>query len=407
MKILQRMALATVMLTLQAAAISAKPASDRLPATCCRTTEDSAAIAPMPADSASAPRRKGLISRFLAYFNDANKNKKKKRFDFSVIGGPHYASDTKLGLGLVAEGLYHSSLADSLSMPSHVALFGDVSTVGFYMLGIRGTHIAPRDRYRLIYTLYFYDFPSKFWGIGFDKGDDDSNESKLKDWQAEVKTSWLWRLTEGLYLGPTVAFDYTRARDIERIELLNGMRTETWNVGAGFTFQYDTRDVMTYPHKGVYLNLMQIFRPRFLGNKCAFSSTSFQADGYIRLWKGAVIAGDFRTEMNFGHPSWSMMAELGGSYSMRGYYEGRYRDKHKIEAQIELRQHIWKRNSLTAWVGAGNVFDKFSNLRMAHTLPNYGIGYRWEFKKNVNVRLDYGFGKKGQSTFLFNINEAF
>lgn len=102
-----------------------------------------------------------------------------------------------------------------------------------------------------------------------------------------------------------------------------------------------------------------------------------------------------------------MMAELGGSYSMRGYYEGRYRDKHKIEAQIELRQHIWKRNSLTAWIGAGNVFDKFSNLRMAHTLPNYGIGYRWEFKKNVNVRLDYGFGKKGQSTFLFNINEAF
>jgi len=25
----------------------------------------------------------------------------------------------------------------------------------------------------------------------------------------------------------------------------------------------------------------------------------------------------------------------------------------------------------------------------------------------VNVRLDYGFGKSGQSGFLFNINEAF
>ena len=36
-----------------------------------------------------------------------------------------------------------------------------------------------------------------------------------------------------------------------------------------------------------------------------------------------------------------------------------------------------------------------------------GIGYRWEFKKNVNVRLDYGFGKNGQSGFIFNINEAF
>ena len=32
---------------------------------------------------------------------------------------------------------------------------------------------------------------------------------------------------------------------------------------------------------------------------------------------------------NFGNPSWAMMALLGNSYSMRGYYEGRYRDKHK------------------------------------------------------------------------------
>ena len=46
--------------------------------------------------------KKSWMTRFLDYFNDANKNKKHKRFDFSVIGGPHYASDTKFGLGMVA-----------------------------------------------------------------------------------------------------------------------------------------------------------------------------------------------------------------------------------------------------------------------------------------------------------------
>ena len=44
---------------------------------------------------------------------------------------------------------------------------------------------------------------------------------------------------------------------------------------------------------------------------------------------------------------------------------------------------------------------------MDRILPNFGIGYRWEFKKDVNVRLDYGFGKNGQKGFIFNINEAF
>ena len=275
------------------------------------------------------------------------------------------------------------------------------------MLGIRGTHIAPQDKYRLDYTVYFYDFPCHFWGMGYDMGDNDANKSDMKRWEAQAKASWLWRLTDGLYLGPTVAVDYVKGKDIERPELLAGMDSRTWNLGVGFSLVYDTRDVLTNPHKGVFLNLMQLFRPGFLGNDYAFVTTDLRTDGYLRLWKGAIVAGDFRSQLNFGHPSWGMMALLGNSYSMRGYYEGRYRDKHKMEAQIELRQHVWKRNGIVAWIGAGTVFHDFSQMSFSHILPNYGLGYRWEFKKNVNVRLDYGFGRGGQSGFLFNINEAF
>lgn len=53
-------------------------------------------------------KKRSLMTRFLDYFNDANKEKKNRRFDFSIIGGPHYSTDTKLGLGLVAAGLYLS-----------------------------------------------------------------------------------------------------------------------------------------------------------------------------------------------------------------------------------------------------------------------------------------------------------
>ncbi len=352
-------------------------------------------------------KKKSLLTRFLDYFNDANKNKEHKKFDFSIIGGPHYSTDTKLGIGLVAAGLYHANANDTLLPPSNVSLFGDVSTVGFYMLGIRGTHIFPQDKYRADYTIYFYSFPCKFWGMGYDMGDDDSNKSDMKRWQARFKASFLFHLGDNLYLGPMVSYDYVIGRRIERPELLNGMDLHTWNIGAGFSAVYDTRDVLTYPHRGFYINLSQCFRPRFMGNDYAFSTTELQVDAYQRVWKGAILAEDFRTMLNFGNPSWGMMALLGNSNSMRGYYEGRYRDKHKMEAQVELRQHVWKRNSLTTWVGAGTVFHKFSEMRSRHILPNFGIGYRWEFKKNVNVRLDYGFGKAGQTGFLFSINEAF
>lgn len=352
-------------------------------------------------------KKKSLLTRFLDYFNDANKNKEHKKFDFSIIGGPHYSTDTKLGIGLVAAGLYRANANDTLLPPSNVSLFGDVSTVGFYMLGIRGTHIFPQDKYRADYTIYFYSFPCKFWGMGYDMGDDDSNKSDMKRWQARFKASFLFHMGDNLYLGPMVSYDYVIGRRIDRPELLNGMDQHTWNIGAGFSAVYDTRDVLTYPHRGFYINLSQCFRPRFMGNDYAFSTTELQVDAYQRVWKGAILAEDFRTMLNFGNPSWGMMALLGNSNSMRGYYEGRYRDKHKMEAQVELRQHVWKRNSLTTWVGAGTVFHKFSEMRSRHILPNFGIGYRWEFKKNVNVRLDYGFGKAGQTGFLFSINEAF
>lgn len=350
---------------------------------------------------------KSWVNRILDYFNDSNKNKKHKRFDFSVIGGPHYASDTKFGLGLVAAGLYRTDPNDSILPPSNASLYGDVSSVGFYMLGVRGNHIAPKGRYRIDYHLYFYSFPSDFWGIGYEMGDNDANKSDMKRWQAQAEVSFLFRVADNFYIGPMASYDYVIGKHIERPELLQGMDQHTWNVGAGVSLVYDNRDNLTNPHRGIFLNINQMFRPGFMGNDYAFSTTAFRFDAYQRLGKGTVLAEDIGANLNFGNPSWGMMAELGGTHSMRGYYEGRYRDKHSLEATVELRQHVWKRNGIVVWVGAGTIFPKFSALRSKQILPNAGVGYRWEFKKNVNVRLDYGFGKSGQSGFLFNINEAF
>ena len=377
-------------------------------------TLSSYASEPISSDSLSSEKvdtaqqvKKSWMTRFLDYFNDANKNKQHKRFDFSVIGGPHYASDTKFGLGMVAAGLYRTDPNDSILPPSNVSLFGDVSSVGFYMLGVRGNHIAPAGRYRIDYHLYFYSFPSDFWGIGYEMGDNDDNKSDMKRWQAQAEASFLLRVADNFYVGPMAAYDYVIGKQIERPELLQGMDKHIWNVGAGVSLVYDNRDNLTNPHRGIYLNLKQMFRPKFMGNDYAFSTTHFRFDAYQQLGKGTILAEDFGANLNFGNPSWGMMAELGGTSSMRGYYEGRYRDKHSLEATVELRQHVWKRNGIVVWAGAGTVFPKFSSLRSRQILPNAGVGYRWEFKKNVNVRLDYGFGKSGQSGFLFNINEAF
>lgn len=349
----------------------------------------------------------GLFTRIINYFGDANKDKPEKKFDVSVIGGPYYSSDMKLGLGLVGAGLYRMSGCDKSMQPSNVSLFGSVSTVGFYMLGIRGNNLFPEDRYRLNYTMSFYSYPSYYWGIGYDNGNRNSNKSKIDRFQARMKVEFLINLWENFYFGPCVMWDYAKAKDVDASEryLFDGMSLTQRNYGVGASIQYDTRDFMNNASRGVYLYLAQSFRPDWLGNDMSFSTTEFIARAYKSAWKDAVIAGELKGVFNFGNPSWALMAELGGSNAMRGYYEGRYRDKHCLSAQVELRQHVWHRSGVTVWLGAGNVFHNMRTFKKI--LPNCGVGYRWEFKKRVNVRFDLGFGKSGQNGFMFNINEAF
>ena len=90
----------------------------------------------------------------------------------------------------------------------------------------------------------------------------------------------------------------------------------------------------------------------------------------------------------------------------RGYFYGQYRDNNVMETQLEFRQRLIWRLGLVAWVGGINIFHDFNSINMKQTLPTYGFGVRWEFKPRVNVRVDWGFTKTGNS-IVFNIGEAF
>ena len=352
------------------------------------------------------PRKTNVFQKVVEYFNNSNKPKPNKKFDFGIIGGPHYSSTTKLGIGVVASGTYRMR-RDSVTRLSNVSLYGDATTSGFLLIGLRGNNIFPENRYRIDYDFFLYTFPSDFWGIGYANGNDNANKSTYDRLETIIRIDWLARFHKYLYGGISTGFNWVKASDFTNPQLLNGESHEVTSASLGVTLIYDSRDFIPNAAKGLYVRVNQRYYPRIIGNKNVFAHTDFTFDSYHRLWQGAILAFDLHSEFNYGDVPWNMLASLGGSSRMRGYYEGRYRDKNLIEAQIELRQHIWRRNGIVVWVGAGNVFPSFSHFRWNETLPNYGIGYRWEFKDRVNLRLDYGFGKKGQSGFIFNINEAF
>ena len=368
---------------------------------------DCDSVASLATDS-TQPRR-GVMKRLYDYFRNSNKPKPQKRIDFGVLPGPHYSATTGLGLGIMATATYSTDRLDKALPRSNASIFTDMTTKGFFLVGVLGNHIWPKERYRLDYKLTLSTFSTQFWGIGYEMADVDANETNYRRNRVNAMARFMFRIAPKTYFGPLINYRYMQAKDIAagREHLWQGqaLRINAKTVGVSFT--YDSRDYITNASRGLFMQIDQTFTPRFLANgRNNFSTTEATLAKYIKVWKGGVLAGELHGQFNYGHTPWALLSEVGSNNRMRGYYEGRYRDKQLVEGQVELRQNIRKRHGVALWVAAANVAPKVSEMAFRKTLPNAGIGYRWEFKHKVNVRIDYGFTRHGGG-FIFCVNEAF
>ncbi len=359
-------------------------------------------------------KKPNFFKRFINYFAESSKDKSfDKKIDFTFVGGPSYSNSTSLSIGLLAAGLYRIDKENRSLPASAVSIYATASIIGFYKVGIEGSNIFKDDRNRLLYNVSFSSQPTDFWGLGHYAATHNPRTSYLANkYQVEVK--YLHRLFKNTYAGLQTNLDYIYCgkRIKAPISYLDWQKSHYSATGLSVVLEYDSRDFIPNPSRGLYVSFQEMIRPKALGSIGSTTwATKVTVDYYHKLWKGAIIALDLYGEFNSQTTPWVFYAQMGGSQRMRGYYQGRFTDLSVIMVQAELRQRIWRRIGMTAWGGAGNVFSSFSMFDWGQTMPNYGIGLRWEFKNRVNIRADYGMGGRVQgkliSGFLFSINEAF
>ncbi len=131
----------------------------------------------------------------------------------------------------------------------------------------------------------------------------------------------------------------------------------------------------TNPYKGGFLNI--------------------EYSQFFLLAKPLVLGVDIQEQSLTGAQSaFYLMPEMGSDEMMRGYYQGRYRDRNLIAGQTELRYRLSPRFGLAAFVGTGEVFH--TDFSFPQLKPNYGGGVRYFFdiQKGLSFRLDYGVGEK-------------
>lgn len=267
-----------------------------------------------------------------------------------------------------------------------------------------GSHWDRQGRGRLSYRFGFHDRPVRFWGIGFAAGSDPASESTFRETAFRLDAAWHLRLGPSAEWGILAGFRHIRDRDFSRPDLLAGQSGRYRAVLIGTELRTDRRDHPVLPTSGY---LLQWTGTAAWSPDCSWHAGSVLiADGYAPLWEGAVLAGDFYAEFHTENTPWQAIAAAGGSERMRGYYTGRFRDRHFITLQAELRQQIHRGHGAAVWAGAGNLFSSFRQFRWNETLPSWGIGYRW-YLQGTLLRIDAGFGRFGEWGISAGVNHAF
>lgn len=272
------------------------------------------------------------------------------------------------------------------------------------------------NKLRIEATARFRRMPDNYYGLDFDRQlhlpRTDSTTGYMRDW-VYMFVQPVWEVLPNFFVGVQLVHSRNAASEMappmaeDPLILRDG--TDVRTGGAGGILRYDTRNSPFATQRGLLLEVANAYYGHFFGGRFHFQTLQFDAR-YFRPLMGNtrhILALQGRTRFSFGEVPWSELSLMGGEFGLRGYPLGRFRDRNLFYGQAEYRYTFATKrkepspHSVAGWVGAGQVFgdqNRFFDHR--HWLPSIGGGYRLEIQPNMNVRVDYGFGRKSGGLYV-------
>ena len=347
----------------------------------------------------------GYLARFSSDPVDMHKS-----IDWGVVPGPFYTPELGIGIGVAAVGFYRPDEEQQLAPLSSLSLTGFASSTGAFGLGYENNTFLRNDQCRFVLNGDISYRPLDYWGQGYAAGHSKRGKQSYNSRTMSFNPEILYRVQKHTYVGMGGALAYEKATGLQNKEtgsfFQHPVPLNDLNIGVSLLFSYDTRDVTINPSQGQLLNIRYTDYTPDLGGDHRLSVWDMQYNLYHSFNPTTLLAWDLFGRFAGGNVPWTMDGTLGDSHHLRGYYQGRYRDRNVVTTQIELRKKLSWRHGMVAWAGAGSMSPHPSEVVDGHWLPSVGIGYRFEIKKRMNLRLDYGVGQRS-SGFYFQVGEAF
>ena len=316
-----------------------------------------------------------------------------------------YAPETKLSGGIVA-GWYESPQGGRA--PSNVQGGVTVTQRRQLILQIAPEWYVRNHRWRLNGTLLVSRFPDAFFGIGGDTPADaeEAFTTRRIQWDAAAQRAMGpdWRL------GGRLVGHLSRVSDADAGgQIATGAvpgAGGTTVLGVGPALFADTRDDLYFPTHGTFVDLAVLGHSALWGSDATFVRLLSDLRGYRSLG-ATVFAGNLYSEAVTGTVPFEVLPQLGGSTYMRGYRQGRYRDRVYWTAQAEARLPLFWRFRMAAFANVGEVGPRLGGDLLDAVQAAAGLGGRFRLTDNgVYARADLAYGASGFQLYL-SLGEAF
>ncbi len=338
-----------------------------------------------------------------------NKTKKVQILGLPVI---FYTPETELGFGGGGQLFLLGEKARFKNRISNVLFTAIYTSKKQTILEILPEIYLGSGNYFIDMTYRFEIFPNSFWGIGPTTEEDAEEVYDQSSHFLEIQ--FLKRLPPNLNFGLLYHFSNHDITEVEEGGLLDSgtiLGSDRAVIsGLGATFNLDDRDDVGSATSGNYLSLTAKFSSPVLGATEGFNKYILDLRTYRPIGNRSTLALQVYSENTFGEVPFQGLASYGGSKGARGYFKGRFLDKHMYVLQAEYRYRFKPRWALAGFGLVGSVDDRLGELWSSdNRKPAFGGGIRFKILKDKStwLRFDYGRGKDDQNGVYFGVNEVF
>ena len=385
--------------------------------------------------SDTVPRKKTVIvdgvelneKQLKRYYRQLRKDsiRAHKNIWWSVLGGPSYTPEASFGVGGAVLASFRMNKQDTISQRSFLPAGLNLSINGTIVVAGAGTFFFNENRFRIYMNYGYRNEPSHYYGKGFEKAENlERGDSTTRFHRSyfQLYPRFVWEVRPHFYLGGLFDLNYTKVSDVnpvmEEDPYFQQFKRKYFNVGIGGLIQYDTRDDVATPTRGMLLGANFKLFGKYWGGAYNYEIIELEYRQFKNVFRPrSTLAWIAKSQIGLGDIPFTELPTFGSPFDLRGYYMGKYRDKSMAYGIVEYRHmfgspakyksgNFWAKCGFVAWVGTGTIgetpFD-WNKWKL-----NFGAGLRFQMQPGKNFRQDVGKepGQPGMQVYM-NMTEAF